>query len=76
MKIWSLSSKKMMKEIKRKNAKGDIDAGFYEEDDAKNTNRTDNEEADSDVTIIHNKQIERKKRLWCSQINVTDGKCK
>ena len=59
----SHSSKKMMKEIKRKKAKGDLDAGFYEEDDAKNTNRTDNDEADSDVTIIHNKQIERKKRL-------------
>ena len=73
----SHSSKKMMKEIKRKKAKEDLDAGFYEEeDDAKNTNRTDNDLADSDVNIIHNKQIERKKRLWCPQINTTDGKCK
>ena len=66
----------MMKEIKNKNVKGDLDAGFNEEDDAKNANKIDNNKADSDVTIIHNKQIERKKRLWCSQINVTDGKCK
>ena len=48
----SHSSKKMMKEIKKKNAKGDLDAGFYEQDDSKNTNRTDNEEADSDVTTV------------------------
>ena len=61
------SSKKMIKEIKHKKAKSELDAGFYEEDDAKNTNRTDNDEVESDVTVIQNKAMERRSGLMLSK---------